>query len=90
MLVNGGFRDLEGTNVSDQKDANGKPFARQLLDMMQHQASGWIDYVWPRPGTTKPLCKKLSYARRTTLEGELIIVGAGVYQGCDDKASARD
>lgn len=76
--VNAEFPEYEGKNLLDLKDANGKVIGRAMLDLLATQEAGWIDYMWPRPGDTR-LAKKLSYVRRTELDGQLLVLGAGIY-----------
>ena len=51
---------LVGKNMTDIKDANGKAFGAEMGEIVKKSGSGFIDYVWPRPGSDKPL-PKLSY-----------------------------
>ena len=77
-LVNAGFPDEEGKNRLDLKDANGKLFVRDIIEMLKKQDSGWIDYAWPKPGETKA-SKKTAYVKKTKLGKEVVYVGAGMY-----------
>ena len=40
---------------------------------------GWVDYVWPRPGTTKPVRKSTYAVRVKSPDGDLYIVASGGY-----------
>jgi methyl-accepting chemotaxis protein len=79
--------DLEGKNLRDLQDANGKAFVQEMLDLVKTQGSGWVEYMWPKPGETKP-SKKLSYIKKATRKTtvayqvieETVIVGAGIYK----------
>jgi len=77
-VFNGGFPKLEGTNTLDQKDKNGKFIAKALIEMAKKQGAGWVDYMWPKPGTDNPV-KKWSYVKRVDLEGAPAFVGVGIY-----------
>ena len=77
MLVNVGFPDLEGTNVAPLKDRNGDFFVQQMLEI-EPDDSGWVDYLWPKPGDSA-VSKKSSYLRRITVGEREYLVGAGVY-----------
>lgn len=77
MLANVAFPDLEGTNVAALKDRNGVLFVQQMLKI-EPDGSGWVDYLWPKPGDTAP-SKKSSYVRRVTIGERDYIVGAGIY-----------
>ena len=77
-LVNAAFSAEEGQNRLDFKDADGKPFIREIIAMLKKQDSGWIDYAWPKPGETKP-SKKSAYVKKAKLGKETVYVGAGIY-----------
>ena len=77
MLVNVGFPDLEGTNVASLKDRNGTFFVQEMLKI-EPEGSGWVDYLWPKPGDGAA-SKKSSYLRRMTIGERDYLVGAGVY-----------
>ena len=67
-----------GKNIIDLKDINGKPIVKDMLALIKEKESGWIDYTWHKPGETKP-SKKSSYLRRANVNGETLLVGAGMY-----------
>jgi signal transduction histidine kinase len=76
--VNVAFPQLEGENILDLKDVNGKRMVREMIEVLQAREAAWVEYLWPRPEETAPR-EKSSYIRRVYLDGELLIVGAGVY-----------
>jgi signal transduction histidine kinase len=49
-LVNPGFPNLEGRNILDVKDTQGKRPIRKMLQVAETTGSGWVDYMWPKPG----------------------------------------
>jgi signal transduction histidine kinase len=77
MLVNVAFPDLEGTSVAAMQDANGKFIMQEMLEVPEGE-SAWVDYMWPKPGDTRP-SKKSSFIRRVTIDGQEYIVAGGVY-----------
>ena len=77
-IVNGGFPDVEGKNILDHKDPTGKYLTREIIATALNKGSGWVDYMWPRPGETTP-SKKHSYVKMAEYNGEKFAVGAGVY-----------
>ena len=77
-LVNAAFPELEGKNNLDLKDANGKPIVQAFIDLLKSKDSGWVDYMWPKPGKTKP-SRKASYVKRAKLGKDMVYVGAGIY-----------
>jgi Ni/Co efflux regulator RcnB len=78
VLLNPGFPKREGTNPRGEKDANGKPFHDEFLRVVQTKGSGWVDYMFPKPGQTQ-LFHKWSYVKAMKIEGVPGIIGAGFY-----------
>lgn len=70
--------ELEGQNLLDLKDTNGKLFIREMFRLLQASESGWVDYQWPRPGATVA-SRKSSYVQRVEVGKASYLVGAGVY-----------
>ncbi|MFZ6845299.1 cache domain-containing protein [Undibacterium sp. RuTC16W] len=67
---------MNGKDMSQLKDANGKRFVQEMRDVAQSKKPGWVDYVWVNP-VTKTLEDKTSYIRLA--EGKYT-VGAGIYK----------
>ncbi len=78
VLLNPAFPKREGTNVSGQTDANGKKLHDLMLETARTKGSGWVDYMFPKPGQTTP-SHKWTYVKRVTLDGAPALVGAGFY-----------
>jgi methyl-accepting chemotaxis protein len=70
--------DLEGKNLLETKDAMGKLFVREMIELLRTQDAGWVEYWWPKPGENKP-SPKASYVRKVKLGGKMILVGSGLY-----------
>lgn len=78
-LVNAGFPEREGTVMIDFVDENGKVIGREMLAQLETADSGWVDYMWPRPGDERAR-QKSAYVRKVRLEdGRDLVVGAGIY-----------
>jgi hypothetical protein len=77
--VNPAFPNLEGRNLFNYKDAAGNFLVREMIDKTKDTASTWVEYFWPRPGSGEAV-KKLAYVRRTDVDGETVIIGAGLYE----------
>jgi methyl-accepting chemotaxis protein len=78
ILMHPANPELEAKNILDLKDANGKAFMREFIETAK-KGSGWVEYMWPKPGEKKP-SKKLSYIKQAKIpKGEPILVGAGIY-----------
>ena len=79
VLVNPPDPKIEGENIMNMKDAQGKPIIPAFIDLLKDRDSGWADYMWPKPGTDRP-SRKLSYVRKVKMpSGEMVFVGAGIY-----------
>jgi len=78
VLLNPAFPKREGTNVHGQTDANGKPMHDEFMKVVRTNGSGWVDYVFPKPGESKP-SRKWTYVKRVVLDGKPGLIGAGFY-----------
>jgi signal transduction histidine kinase len=75
-VSHGANKALIGKSLLNLKDADGKAFIQEMLDMANKSGSGWVDYKWPNP-VTKKVEGKSSYIQKT---GD-VIVGVGIYKG---------
>ncbi len=87
-LVNPGFPTLEGRNLRDLKDTQGKLAIREMLNVAQTNGSGWVDYMWPKPGESVST-EKSAYVRKAKLGDKWVLVGCGVYLADAPKAPPR-
>jgi len=78
VLFNGGFPKREGRDVSGLKDSNGKVFFEEFVKVVQSKGSGWVDYMFPKPGEIQP-SQKWSYVKAVNIDGTRGLVGAGFY-----------
>ncbi|AOU98464.1 hypothetical protein BI364_11310 [Acidihalobacter yilgarnensis] len=67
---------LDGRDLSDFKDAHGKPIYDDIVNLVQRQGSGYIWYVWPLPGQTEPV-DKVAYVAAVPAWGW--VIGSGLY-----------
>lgn len=77
-LVNPGFPNLEGRNLLDLKDTQGKQLIREMLKVAQTSGSGWVDYMWPKPGESVST-QKSAYVSKAKMGEKWVLVGCGVY-----------
>ena len=77
-LVNPGFRNLEGRNIIDLVDAEGRKPIREMWRKVRDSGSGWVDYMWAKPGEGVPTLKS-TYVHKARLGDRDVIVGSGVY-----------
>ncbi|MCB1938085.1 MAG: methyl-accepting chemotaxis protein [Rhodocyclaceae bacterium] len=67
---------LNGKDLSELKDPAGKPIFRDMVAVVKAQGSGFVDYLWPKPGEDKPQ-PKISFVKGFAPWGW--VVGTGVY-----------
>ena len=72
------FPNLEGRNLLDLKDTQGKQLIREMLKVVQTSGSGWVDYMWPKPGESVSTLKS-AYVSKAKLGDQWVLVGCGVY-----------
>lgn len=80
-LVNPAFPEVEGRNLISLRDVTGKPMVRDYIDLALRKGSGWTTYLWPQPGRSRLPLEKHTYVEKVVLpDGEVLIVGSGVYE----------
>jgi signal transduction histidine kinase len=84
-LVNPGFPNLEGRNLLDLKDIQGKQLIREMFKVVQTSGSGWVDYMWPKPGESVST-QKSAYVSKAKMGDQWVLVGSGVYLADAPKA----
>lgn len=82
MLMHPIKPDLEGTNLDNLQDINGKYFVREYIEVCRIAGSGYVNYMWPKPGREEQT-RKISYVKFYEPWGW--IIGSGIY--IDDVAS---
>jgi cytochrome c len=78
VLLNPAFPQREGTNVTGQKDTKGKLFHQEIIRVAETKGSGWVDYMFPKPGQTMP-SQKWTFVRKVTMEGTPGLVASGFF-----------
>lgn len=78
VLLNAAFPAREGTNTTGQKDANGKLFHHDFIQVAESKGSGWVDYMFPKPGQTQP-SQKWAYVKAVNVDGVPSLVASGFY-----------
>jgi len=78
VLLNPAFPKREGTNVAAQKDARGKLFHAAIIEVAETKGSGWVDYMFPKPGQSQP-SQKWAYVEKVTIDGVPGLVASGFY-----------
>lgn len=77
-LVNPLFPALEGRNIMELRDANGKYLIREMYNVVQKNGSGWVEYMWPKPGESIAT-QKYTYVSKAKLDDKWVMVGSGFY-----------
>jgi signal transduction histidine kinase len=77
-LVNPAQPSLEGMNLIDLKDVNGKAVAREYIAAAMKEGAAWVEYSWYKPGHNTP-ARKLAYVRKVQSGQDTYIVGSGLY-----------
>ncbi len=67
---------LNGKDLSDFKDPNGKKLFVAFVDVCREKGEGTVDYLWPKPGQDEPV-PKISYVKRFAPWNW--VIGTGVY-----------
>lgn len=72
--------EMVGKKASEIVDSNGKKVGTELIAAAKKKGGGWVDYMWPRPGTDKPVAKSSYSMSVKGPDGKMYYVGAGGYE----------
>ncbi len=67
---------LNGTNLANNKDPNGKYLFMEMVKVATTKGEGVVDYYWPKPGSDQPV-PKISYVK--LYKDWNWIIGSGIY-----------
>lgn len=73
-LAHGANDKLIGKNMLELKDAEGKPFLKEMRDTAA-KGGGWVEYEWAHPQTKKTE-SKITYTKKMANYEAFISVGA--------------
>ncbi|MEW6014889.1 MAG: methyl-accepting chemotaxis protein [Candidatus Zixiibacteriota bacterium] len=68
--------ELDGTDLSQNADPNGKRLFVEFVEVCRSKGAGFVEYYWPKPNVSKPV-PKISYVKLHNDWGW--IVGSGIY-----------
>ncbi len=68
--------NLDGKDLADNRDPNGKTLFMEMVDICRRNGSGFVEYYWPKPGEPEPV-PKISFVQLVP-EWNWII-GSGIY-----------
>jgi signal transduction histidine kinase len=77
-LFNAAFPELEGRDLYEMTDTRGKRMVVEMIEVARRRGSGWVDYMWPKPGENVAT-QKSTYVSRAILGDRPVIVACGVY-----------
>ncbi len=79
-LFHAGMPELEGKNLWDVKDKDGKPAFQLAVQAMKDPSNphAWVQYSWWEPGSFYPVPKASCHFAVTTPEGRELVVGGGI------------
>ncbi len=77
MIMHPYVKKLEGTDISDFKDPNGKRLFVEFVNVVKAEGAGFVDYVWQKGDDATNLLPKTSYVKGFEPWGW--IIGSGIY-----------
>jgi uncharacterized protein YcfL len=79
-IYHAGMEHLEGKNLWNVTDKNGKKAIQLVLDALEDKNNphAWVHYSWWEPGNFYPVPKSSCHFKVTTPEGKEIFVGGGI------------
>ncbi len=87
MLMHPMKYKLDGQSIIGMKDKKGKRFFATMNAVVKEKGAGWVDYYWPKPGSSD-IVHKVSYVRGCkSADGINLVVGCGLYK-FDETATA--
>ncbi len=76
MLMHPIKPDMDGTDLAATTDSNGTHLFVEFVNTVRTQGSGFVTYLWPKPGADQPV-PKLSYVQGVPAWGW--VIGTGLY-----------
>ena len=78
MIMHPIKQSMNGTSLKDIKDKNGVQLFKDF-DTKAKAGGGWVDYVWPKPGTDE-VTPKTSFVKSCKMpSGDSWVVGSGLW-----------
>ena len=68
--------ELNGKELGGMADPNGKHLFVEFVDTVKRSGGGFVDYMWPKPGSEAPVAK-ISYVQGFEPWGW--VIGSGIY-----------
>jgi methyl-accepting chemotaxis protein len=87
MVMHAVKPEMNGSDLTQNKDPNGKFLFVEFVDVVKAGGKGFVDYYWPKPGAEQPVGK---FSHVAGFEPWGWIVGTGVYIDDLDAMFRRD
>jgi methyl-accepting chemotaxis protein len=68
--------ELDGKDLSDFRDPEGKQLFVEFVETVKRHQSGFVEYLWPKPGVSNPV-RKISFVKGFSPWGW--VIGSGIY-----------
>ena len=90
-VFHAGMPNLEGTNLKEVIDKNGKKITYLILEALQNKNNphAWVHYLWWAPGKFYPVPKSSCHFQVTIEDGTEYFVGGGLDYPQEEKEFAR-
>jgi hypothetical protein len=90
-IFHAGMPDLEGKNLWDLTDKNGKKPIQMAIAALadKNNPHAWMHYSWWEPGKFYPVPKSSCHFKVTTPEGKVLFVGGGLNYPQEEKEFIR-
>jgi signal transduction histidine kinase len=76
--VDPAYPTLTGRNLLNFRDYLGRYVVKEMIRKLQSSDEAWVQYLWPKPGSSLP-SRKLAYVRKTRVGRETLIVGSDFF-----------
>ncbi len=84
MLMHPIKHKMVGNKLIGLKDTKGKRFFVVMNNLVKEKAEGWVEYLWPKPGSDD-ITRKISFVKRCKMStGVDVVVGSGLYSFNND------
>jgi len=77
-IVDPAFPTQSGRDLSNFEDAVGHRPMQQILEKLRNADEAWVQYLWPKPGSSLP-SRKLVYVRKAHIGEQTFIVGSDFF-----------
>jgi cytochrome c len=78
---------LVGKSLADVRDANGKAFMIDVMNVAKEKGEGWVDYVWPKPGEKTP-SYKVGFIKQAKKGDQIFVINIGTYDLSPEQGAA--